>query len=110
VSNVVITACYISTDQSQGSLALPCNICYEAASQRDMDSIATLDTSKTFLRDSLGGGNRLHHSVAKRDFVAKIEVCLHKEEGAQFINVDDPSLLLQNHLEPRLPALGETNW
>jgi len=23
----------------------------------------------------------------------------------QFVNVDDPSLLLQNHLEPRLPAL-----
>jgi len=71
-----------------------------------MDSMAALDTSKAFLRDSLAGGSLLHHLVTKKDFVAKIEVCLHKEEGVQFVNVDDPSLLLQNHLEPRLPTLG----
>jgi len=81
VGNVVITACYISMNQGQRSLALLCNIHYKAASQGDMDGVAALDIAKAFLGDGLGGGGLLHHSVAKKDFVAKIEVCFHKEEG-----------------------------
>ncbi len=82
MGNVIVTACYISTDQGKRSLALLCDICNEAASQGDMDSTAALDTAKAFLGDGLGGGSLLHHSVTKKDFVAKVEVCLHKEEGA----------------------------
>jgi len=81
VGNVIITACYISMDQGQRSSALPCNICYKAASQGDMDSAVALDTAKTFLGDGLGGGSLLHDLVTKKDFVAKIEVCFHKKEG-----------------------------
>jgi len=54
----------------------------------------------------MGIGGLLHHLVAKKHFISKVEISFHEKESVQFVNVDDASFLFKDHLEARLPALG----
>ena len=106
MSNIIVAACDVSSGQSEGGAALPGYVSKQTARQRNMNGTATLDTAKAFIWDSLSVHCLLHHPIAEEDLVAKVKISLHKEEGAKFVDMDDPSLFFEDHLEARLPTEG----
>jgi len=106
MTNVVVTAGHISTSQGQRGASLAGYVGDKATRQRDVDGTAALDTAKALIWNGMGVHGLLHHPMPKEDLIAEVEVSLHEEEGTEFVDVNDPSLFLKNHLEARLPAEG----
>ena len=106
MANVVITAGNVSTDQGQRNASLAGYVGSQATRQRDMDGTAALDAAKALIWNGLGVHGLLHHPMPKENLIAEVEVSLHEKEGTEFVDVNDPSLFLKNHLEARLPAEG----